>query len=62
MESPFSGRERLPQLDTLGQQVKPPMPEMGYILLSHWSKKSPTTTPNITDYCQHHWLLSITRR
>ena len=52
MESPFSGKEKMPQIDTLGQQVKPPMPEMGYILLSHLVKEIPHHHP------KHHRLLS----
>lgn len=28
----------MPQLDILNHQVKPLVPEMGYIILSHWQK------------------------
>lgn len=31
----------MPQLNILCSQVKPPVPEMGYMLLIHWLKRPP---------------------
>lgn len=49
------------RLNSLGHQLKPPVPQIGYILLSHWPKGFiDNPIPNIRGYYQGYWLLSIT--
>lgn len=47
-----NNRETMPQTDIWYHQVKPPLPGMGYILLSCWPKRSHKKQ---TD--KHYWLL-----